>query len=52
MAATMENYDAVNFIPSPLAFANHNAHLDYMSAASNIDPLDQYSNFDSETYVR
>ena len=52
MAATMDNYDTISFLPSPLPFGNHNLHLDYMSATSNIDPLDQYSNFDSETYAR
>ena len=52
MATTMDNYDAVNFLPSPMAYNSHNLHLDYMSATSNVDPLDQYSNFDAETYVR
>ncbi|KAK5070423.1 hypothetical protein LTR64_000094 [Lithohypha guttulata] len=47
----MDNYDAVNFLPSPLPFGNHNLHLDYMSVTSHMDTLDQYSNFDSETYV-
>ena len=52
MAITMDNYDNINFLASPLPFSNHGLHLDYMSATSNVDPLDQYSNFDSETYLR
>lgn len=52
MAAVMENYDAVSFLPSPMPFGHQNLHLDYMSATSNIDPLDQYSNFDSDAYAR
>lgn len=52
MATTIESYDAVSFLPSPLPFGNQHLHLDYMSTTSNIDALDQYSNFDSETYVR
>lgn len=52
MAATMDSYDPVSFLPSPLPFGNQHLHLDYMSNTSNIDPLDQYSNFESETYVR
>lgn len=51
MAATMDNYDAVSFIPSPMPYGHYSLHLDYASNTSNIDPLDQYSNFDSETYV-
>lgn len=51
MAATMDNYDSVSFLPSPVPFSGHNVHLDYMSATSNVDSLDQYSNFDSEPYV-
>lgn len=52
MAIVMDNYDAVNFLPSPLPFGNSSIHLDYMSATSNVDPLDQYSNFDSDAYAR
>lgn len=52
MAAVMDSYDHINFLPSPLPFGNQNLHLDYMSATSNVDPLDQYSNFDSDAYGR
>lgn len=52
MAVVMDSYEHVNFLPSPLPFANQNLHLDYMGAPSHVDALDQYSNFESDAYAR
>lgn len=53
VATTMDTYDPASYLPGTFNFGGgHNLHLDYMSATSNVDPLDQYSNFDSETYMR
>lgn len=51
MTSAMDGFDPLAYLPSPLPYGNHQA-IDYMSAASHIDPLDQYSNFDAETYIR
>ena len=49
----MDAYDTMTlgYLPSPLP-ANGLQTLDYMSATSGLDLQDQYSNFDSETFMR
>jgi hypothetical protein len=55
MASTMDGYDplAMPYMHSPMPFpAGNIQNLDYMSVNSVMDPMDQYSNFDSEPYMR
>jgi hypothetical protein len=49
----MDGYDTMTmgYLPSPIP-ANGLQNLDYMSATSGLDLQDQYSNFDSETFMR
>ena len=49
----MDGYDTMTmgYLPNPLP-ANGHQNLDYMSATSGLDMQDQYSNFDSETFMR
>ena len=49
----MDSFDTTKmaYILSPLP-SNAMHHLDYMSVESGMDGQDQYSNFDSETYMR
>lgn len=49
----MESYDTMTmgYMPDPIP-VNGLQNLDYMSAASGLDLQDQYSNFESETFVR
>jgi NDT80 / PhoG like DNA-binding family len=49
----MDGYDTMTmgYLPNPLP-ANGLQNLDYMSATSGLDLQDQYSNFDSETFMR
>jgi hypothetical protein len=55
MASTMDGFDplAMPYMHSPMPFPSGNMqNLDYMSVPSVMDLQDQYSNFDSETYIR
>ena len=55
MASTMDGFDplAMPYMHSPMPFpANNMQNLDYMSVPSVMDLQDQYSNFDSEPYMR
>jgi hypothetical protein len=56
MASTMDGYDplAMPYIPSPMPSYSGGGmqNLDYMSVPSVMDLQDQYSNFDSEPYMR
>lgn len=55
MALTMDGYDplAMPYVNSPMPFpAGNMQNLDYMSVPSVMDGHDQYSNFDSEPYMR
>jgi len=58
MVATMDAFDplvAMPYLHPPMPFpSNGDPNLDYMnmSVPSVLDPLDQYSNFDSEPYMR
>jgi hypothetical protein len=55
MAATMDGFDplAMPYLHSPMPFTVGNLqNLDYMSVPSVMDLQDQYSNFDSEPYMR
>ena len=55
MASTMDGYDplAVPYMHSPMPFpAGNMQNLDYMSVPSVMDLQEQYSNFDSEPYMR
>ncbi len=55
MASTMDSYDplAVPYMHSPMPFAAGNMqNLDYMPVPSVMDLQEQYSNFDSEPYMR
>lgn len=55
MAAVMDAFDplAMQYTHSPMPFpAGNMQNLDYMSVPSVMDLQDQYSNFDSETYMR
>jgi hypothetical protein len=49
----MDGYDTMTmgYLPNPLS-ANGLQNLDYMSTASGLDLQDQYSSFDSETFMR
>jgi hypothetical protein len=49
----MDGYDTMTmgYLPNPIP-ANGLQSLDYMSATSGLDLQDQYSNFDSETFMR
>lgn len=51
----MDGYDplAMSYLHSPMPFSGGNLqNLDYMSVPSVMDLQDQYSNFDSEPYMR
>lgn len=55
MALVMDGYDplAMPYGNSPMPFpAGNMQNLDYMSVPSVMDLQDQYSNFDSEPYMR
>lgn len=55
MALVMDGYDplAMPYGNSPMPFpAGGMQNLDYMSVPSAMDLQDQYSNFDSEPYMR
>lgn len=56
MASTMDGFDplAMPYMHSPMPFAaaGNVQNLDYMSVPSVMDLQDQYSNFDSEPYMR
>ena len=55
MASTMDGFDplAMPYLHSPMPFPAGNVqNLDYMSVPSVMDLQDQYSNFDSEPYMR
>jgi hypothetical protein len=49
----MDGYDTMTmgYLPNPLP-VNGLQSLDYMSTTSGLDLQDQYSNFDSETFMR
>jgi hypothetical protein len=55
MALVMDGYDPLSmpYGNSPMPFpAGNMQNLDYMSVPSVMDLQDQYSNFDSEPYMR
>ena len=55
MASTMDGFDplAMPYLHSPMPFNGGNMqNLDYMNVPSVMDLQDQYSNFDSEPYMR
>lgn len=55
MAIVMDGFDplAMPYMHSPMPFSGGNLqNLDYMSVPSVMDLQDQYSNFDSEPYMR
>jgi hypothetical protein len=56
MASTMDGYDplATPYFPSPMPSYGGGGmqNLDYMSVPSVMDLQEQYSNFDSEPYMR
>jgi len=55
MASTMDGFDplAMPYLHSPIPFGGGNMqNLDYMGVPPVMDLQDQYSNFDSEPYMR
>lgn len=53
MATTMDNYETLAYLPSPVGFGQSPLpSMDYMGPGSNFGDLDGYSNVESEAYIR